>query len=219
MGSNHVSPWNAPVWPSSCSCNRNLKQIAGAKQRVRNEGRVVTLQNGWGLVTVAGTRVINHSPWQSDKRCCEADWEKKLLWRVCDAEEALTTCVNKGHCCTDADPNIFLCLNLPWKAITATQLGSAWPSPPLSRRSSWQRNSLSAEPRWPLIRHSEMSSTVWEQAFYTLRRCLLSRGPSAGQWGTSKLIYYSIFIGFEHCLHWPQKRETLFWIVFSPKDL
>jgi len=82
----------------------------------------------WHSAPVAGTGVINHGQWQSDKRCSEADWEEKLLWRVCDGEEASTTCVNKGHRSAEADPNSSPSLNLPRKAITATRPAASWPS-------------------------------------------------------------------------------------------
>lgn len=105
--------------------------------------------------------VINHGQWQSDKRCSKADWEEKLLWRVCDGEEALTTCVNKGQHLAEADPNSSLRLNLPWKAITATLLASSRPSPPPSFSSRPRRKSHSAGPRWPSSANSEMSSRIW----------------------------------------------------------
>lgn len=115
------------------------------------------------LSAVARTVVINHGQWQSDKWCSGADWEEKLLWRECDGEEALTTSVNKGHHSTEADPNSSQHLNLPWKAITATQLASSWPSPPLFLSSCSQRNRHSAGPQRPLSTNSEMSSPIWRQ--------------------------------------------------------
>lgn len=142
---------------------------------------------------MAGTGVINHGLWQSDKRGCEADWKEKLLWRVCDGMEALTTSVNKGHHLAEADSSSSPRLNLPWKAITATLLASSWPSPLLSFPSGSQSNSQSPGPRWPSDTNSEMSShLVADVAADWGVGASQSGGPSAGHSGTySKRVFSS----------------------------